>query len=1038
MSNDITQEKTVKLINQALTQVFDNAPPTTQNGSETSGDSRIHDIAWSFSQENGDWFTDSIISSGLVNLKDIYDKIPENDPYKTKFTNGDSVLNYYQDYVHYIKAHANPEDPIPESDLFGYALVKCNGNYSDALKEMAVLYKFLARYDLETGISNHGQGETNTVESGSQRFFRTKFLEENLPILESIDSQTKLLSDPSSLLETLPKGLIDQTDSIKSGDFSPLDIGDKDVDLADVWGEPYHRIAALALTTYTTQTPSSIGLGHAFNEFPYLLYGSKFYPSEQGSTKFSEVVLSDMRNVKFADETLPTIPIRSELGSALPTIHTIKSPINENEIGKIVNMNSKTSIVSLLDPENNNQQIIYYGSPDLIKLLAEKGYAPVNFSNEFNIHTEASAELLNFFLSSGLKISDEYYYLELYPEADRLKVAQILLDHNISILNTPDNLDDYLKLGLAVPTSDITKVLEDPNYYLHIVDALPFLSTKGLINSDHPLVKFAIENSPEAIFSYYSILTLDDQYTLKKLNPDLEIKLENYAVSALNDMSYKELSTLKPEQIQDYFPFLLHGLKDGNKNLSIKDLNFILPYLSSEQLQVIIQNKNLTEKDFSKIFDPGFIVYSDEGSYLNLPTALTNIESEIVNRPDLMLYLVPALLKERVWNLEKSQYKIDGLITQNIKNNNFEFFVKAYTFDYLQKQGYEPSPELRNKLVELSMFIIKSHKVYDSTILGHFASPEQFTTAMDYLTNLKDEDAHYFISQLFYERFGQYSTYTEGKTIPISVDERDLLNKLIADDSVLPFLGGEGGLSSIYYNFSDNLTEANAHKIYDLNLSTMSEMERYRLVTDMNKHDFHPPIYVFDHDKFIEQIYVNYTSERFNIFDSSSKDFVKDNLKFSEFLDIFNFISKDKEHGGYFDLYLNEDVIKVFNHEYFASIPGYSPELEKELITNLISQLSSIEKDRVPWESVYFASYLTSQQPNFDYGPYFVAWITNPMWNIKNIIEDNPIRTKIFIKTANQIKPEYWDKIRAGDLEKYNYLQNLIASSKENINNHKK
>ena len=58
------------------------------------------------------------------------------------------------------------------------------------------------------------------------------------------------------------------------------------------------------------------------------------------------------------------------------------------------------------------------------------------------------------------------------------------------------------------------------------------------------------------------------------------------------------------------------------------------------------------------------------------------------------------------------------------------------------------------------------------------------------------------------------------------------------------------------------------------------------------------------------------------------------------------------------------------------------------------------------------------------------------MWSIKNIIEDNPTMTKLFIETARQIKSEYWDEIRANDLEKYNYLQNLIASFKKNVNDH--
>jgi len=56
-------------------------------------------------------------------------------------------------------------------------------------------------------------------------------------------------------------------------------------------------------------------------------------------------------------------------------------------------------------------------------------------------------------------------------------------------------------------------------------------------------------------------------------------------------------------------------------------------------------------------------------------------------------------------------------------------------------------------------------------------------------------------------------------------------------------------------------------------------------------------------------------------------------------------------------------------------------------------------------------------------------WLTMTLSNGCNM-------TKLFIETARQIKSEYWDEIRANDLEKYNYLQNLIASFKKNVNDH--
>ncbi|RIK51439.1 hypothetical protein DCC61_02750 [Candidatus Microgenomates bacterium] len=442
----------------------------------------------------------------------------------------------------------------------------------------------------------------------------------------------------------------------------------------------------------------------------------------------------------------------------------------------------------------------------------------------------------------------------------------------------------------------------------------------------------------------------------------------------------------------------------------------------------MLENNRLTNTDLISLFDPGSIVYGSTERYQNISESVSRIAQVIGGDPILTLHFSPALLSSKVWNLEDDQVKIDEFIVQALDNHNFITLTSTSTLYRLQELGYQPSPELGERLVSEASKLIRAHSsdIYSTsgvqTIYGCYASPTQFTDIMEYLATDNAESSLYLAGQLFYERFGQYASYYDEIPVPNTTAEQDLLNDLIANDAIRPHLGGEGGLISTYYAYADHLTEANAQKLYQETVQDISERSRYELVKNMQDHHFHPPKYVFDHNKFMEEVYGEYTSERYYIFESSSNDFVRDNLTFIEFVDIFKFVTEER---SYFDMYIPADVAKVFNHDYFVTIPGYSPQLEQDLVAELIGQLGMFDMENVPYESYYLVPYLISQQPNFDYGPYFVSWVTN-YWGLKHVIEDSPESLALFLQVAKAIKPEYWAEIQAKDIEKYEYLRSLI------------
>ena len=218
-----------------------------------------------FLGENIPWFEKFLMYSPNK-FSEYYNNIPQDDSYHSKFADQKGFLLYFQDYTHFIQAHATPENPMSESDLFAYALVKCSGNYTQATQEIAMAYKLMARYDIESG---------NSV-GGDEQFFRTRFLDINLPILLSISNQTIRTQDLNKvvpLLLKLDNRLIDQKD--ESGNSAGIELkmayafGSKDIDLAELFGIFYHIWAQKALVSAGIANPSAIAVLHSIGELPF-------------------------------------------------------------------------------------------------------------------------------------------------------------------------------------------------------------------------------------------------------------------------------------------------------------------------------------------------------------------------------------------------------------------------------------------------------------------------------------------------------------------------------------------------------------------------------------------------------------------------------------------------------------------------------------------------------------------------------------------------------------------------------------------------
>ena len=1001
------------------------------------------------SEENRDWFTRATIDSP-GRFSDVYNLIPEGDPYRSKFGSEDGFLLYFQDYSHFITANGSPEKPMLETDLFAYALVKCNGNYTEAKQEMAILYKLLARYDIESGLrGGHLYPDTPLPEhtDPEQHFYRTKFIEVNLPILLSVTNQSSHMADFNEivpLLRQLDIKLVDQQDDTMYSEDETMrgayDFGAKDIDWAEMFGIIYHIASQDALVSSGIANPAAIAINHAKGEIPFWLARNDgtLDTTENSSNKAAAIALAGLDLIKLRHVLRDNLPVSyPDSVNTSPHINISVRYTNEAISEKsVIELTDQLSVLTLPDPENPYQITIYSGDPEMIKLLSEKGYAPVRFSDGYYDDTAPSPKLLEYYLDNGVEITYFDSLVHRYADEDQLKVAQMLLEH-YPVTQTPDNLGEYLRLGLDIPIEDINALIGDPSYYGRIADALPYLSQSGIVKPDHPLVKSVIEQSAELTYNYYRVLNLDQRYILTQIYPEIPRQMEAYVLTTVDDLIHSSQEVpITDELVDEYFPYLVRALRNDRKDTAIEKLNFLLPYFDDEQLSSLFDNSRLTGEDLIKLFHPGYIVHGSQDRYTNLQESIPRIAKLLENQPNLLLFFSPAILSSGVWDIETDHAKIDDLITQCLMSNNFSQLVSTSTLRNLQDLGYMPNTDLIDQLVAESSKLLQSPE-FDSyslygiqAIYGYYASPTQFTDMVKYLATSDLETHNYFAGQLFYERFGRYDSYYSENVPTITQVESALLNKLISDDTIRPQLGGEGGLLSTYYAFAEYLTEDNALQIYSEVVADLTERSRYELVKDMQSRHFSPPKYSFDHDKFMQEIYDQYTSERWAIFESTSNDFVRDNLTFEEYVDIFKFLTEDR---SYFEMYITEDAAKVFNHEYFVTVPGYSRELENSLVDELIDQLSETDMENVPYQSYYFMPYILSQRPDFDYGPYFVAWI-NSYWSLENVINDSPATLALFIETAKHIKPEYWAEIQAADIEKYIYLQNLL-NSQENPSN---
>ena len=77
-----------------------------------------------------------------------YDFIPSDSPYKDRFSSREEFGNYFVGLWQWVLGNSSDESPLPESRLLGHLLALNEGNWTDAVFELSLFYKMVARCDI--------------------------------------------------------------------------------------------------------------------------------------------------------------------------------------------------------------------------------------------------------------------------------------------------------------------------------------------------------------------------------------------------------------------------------------------------------------------------------------------------------------------------------------------------------------------------------------------------------------------------------------------------------------------------------------------------------------------------------------------------------------------------------------------------------------------------------------------------------------------------------------------------------------------------
>jgi len=993
-------------------------------------------VSYFQSDQNKDSFTLSTIGTPS-SFKDIYDLFKEkNDSYSKKFPDRETFFEYYKDYINFIKENSTPENPMPESLLEGYIYVKCDGNMSEASIEKALLDKLMSRYDITDGSDAHNppriSGTYETTAESDQAFYRSIFLEENLPLLMSINYQTlsgQDMNEVSKILLTLDPRLIDQVKDIHSGRWDGLTLGSKKFDLAEMWGTKYHRDSEAALVANGIGNPSAIAIMHTVNEIPFEIRGETgltIVPNENGAYKPIELAKAGIDNIKlrhFLEEEVPSVYMRPK---EIPIIQAFSILDDNVDVGKIDEIDEDTSSIVLID-KNTQKKTLYLGETDLIRIFSENGFAPATISTELNEYQMPEPKILKRLLEYSLTLPNRYLDIENYNDSDQKEITSILWGKykGNDISGSPQNIKYFIKFGYPLSKEDLNAEAIINNPFLDDktkVQAAPYLN----LDPSDPFIKTMVGfNNNELNFEYYTRLSEQEKVMAESLYPNIKSNACYFATSHEFGQSYHD--TLNKDIAERTFRLIIENLKTDNEDErdAIFQINRLLPYLSNESVTNLINNPKIKKEDLPIIFSSSaFTTWENNKKTVQpeIKNTLISLEPIIETHSDLKLYLAPSYIISGIWNIQDRQGDIDNLLSENI--NNFKYPLFMSNLGDLIVLGYKPSLKNQELLISQADLIFNEQDANNYNAAGNiyqkFATIDKLESEIEKLlkrnTDLDRSASGLLISRVLY----QYSSHGDTKT-EMPEDLQKLFNKLI-ENNELDYGGFEGGEISVLDGFTKYLTEKNAIKLFEESSNDINEISRYSMWLQLKKIGFYPSEFIFDKTS-LEKDFQTDPNFAMELFTPESKEFVKENMTFPDLIRDFKSIATK---SNIFDLNWDPGDVEVFDHNYFKTIKGYTPELEKELSSFILSQLNSQKNPEGDLDNYYFIPYLLSQNPDLDIGKYIMTWLSNSeSWTMSSVTKDEKAK-EIFVKLISRVSTKDMAQLIATNPDRYYDIMDLI------------
>ena len=210
--------------------------------------------------------------------------------------------------------------------------------------------------------------------------------------------------------------------------------------------------------------------------------------------------------------------------------------------------------------------------------------------------------------------------------------------------------------------------------------------------------------------------------------------------------------------------------------------------------------------------------------------------------------------------------------------------------------------------------------------------------------------------------------------------------------------------------------------MFEESSNDINEISRYSMWLQLKKIGFYPSEFIFDKTS-LEKDFQTDPNFAMELFTPESKEFVKENMTFPDLIRDFKSIATK---SNIFDLNWDPGDVEVFDHNYFKTIKGYTPELEKELSSFILSQLNSQKNPEGDLDNYYFIPYLLSQNPDLDIGKYIMTWLSNSeSWTMSSVTKDEKAK-EIFVKLISRVSTKDMAQLIATNPDRYYDIMDLI------------